>query len=142
MDSLINHTAIDNAGNQASKSVTWYVRYGFGGIVQPINPDGSSIFKLGSTIPVKFQLRDANGNFVSTAVARIYAAKISDQIVGNEMEPVSTSAATTGNLFRYDGAANQYIFNLSTKSLSKGGWQLRIELDDGTSQLVTISLKP
>ena len=103
--------------------------------------DGSSIFKLGSTVPVKFQLRDANGNFVTTAGATIFVTKISNGVTGTEIEAVSTSAATTGNLFRYDPTSNQYIFNLNTKPLSTGTWQIRIKLDDGTSKYVNISLR-
>lgn len=133
--------AADNAGNSATKIVTYHVGYTYGGILQPINADGSSIFKLGSTLPVKFQLEDANGNFVTNAGAKIYLAKISSGITGTEAEATSTSAATLGNLFRYDSTSNQYIFNIGTKSLSTGTWQLRIELDDGTSKSVKVSLK-
>lgn len=133
--------ATDKAGNTNIKKVMYYIRYKYSGILQPINPDGSSIFKLGSTLPVKFQLWDAGGNFVTNAVAKIYVAKISDRIIGAEMEANSTSNATTGNLFRYYSTSNQYIFNLGTKTLSTGTWQIRIELDDGTSKTATIGLK-
>jgi len=135
-------TAVDNAGNTSAQTTASYsVRYNFGGILQPINPDGSSIFKLGSTVPVKFQLRDANGAFVPNAVARISVAKLSGGIFGDDVEAVSTSAATTGNLFRYSSDGNQYIFNLNTKPLSAGTWRITIALDDGTLQYVQISLK-
>jgi hypothetical protein len=134
-------TAIDNAGNVRTVTVTYYVRYTYSGILQPLNADGSSIFKLGSTVPVKFQLRDANGNFVTNAVAKIFITKISNGVTGDEIEAISTAAATTGNLFRYDFTSNQYIFNLATKPLSTGTWRIRIELDDGTSKYVTISLR-
>jgi hypothetical protein len=137
-------TAVDLAGNEsAAVQVPYSVRYDFCGIRPPINPDGTSIFKLGSTVPVKFQLKDAKGNFVSSATARIYVTKISNNVTGTEVEveAVSTSAATTGNLFRYDPTDNQYIFNLSTKNLSTGTWKIRIALDDGTNQFVNISLR-
>ena len=137
-------TAVDYAGNQSAavtEVYTYYIHYAFGGISPPVNADGSSIFKLGSTIPVKFQLTDAGGNFVTNAIANIYVAKISNGTTGTEMEAVSTSAATTGTLFRYDLTDNQYIFNLSTKPLSTGTWQIRIELNDGTSKYVNISLR-
>lgn len=134
-------TAIDNAGNETIQTVTYYVRYVYGGILQPINRDGSSIFKLGSTVPVKFQLQDANGNFVANATVKLYLAKISNNVVGDYIEAISTSRATTDNLFRYDTASNQYIFNLGTKTLSTGTWQLRILLDDGTSKYVVIGLR-
>jgi hypothetical protein len=115
--------------------------YNFGGILQPINQDGSSVFKLGRTVPVKFQLRNTVGDFASTAIAKIYLAKTSNSVTGTETEAESTSSATTGNLFRYDITENQYIFNLATKPLTTGTWQIRIELDDGTSKYVNIGLK-
>src|SRR5439155_26818322 len=40
----------------------------FTGVNQPINQDGTSIFKLGQTFPVKFHLVDANGADVNNAV--------------------------------------------------------------------------
>lgn len=86
-------------------------------------------------------MRDADSNFVTNAVASIKVAKMSDGVAGTELEALSTSAATSGNLFRYDSTSNQYIFNLATKPLSAGTWQIRILLDDGTSQYVNISLR-
>lgn len=132
---------VDNAGNSGTKSVTYYVKYVFGGILQPINVDGSSIFKFGSTVPVKFQLKDYNGNYVSTAVATISMAKIDNNVEGTYIEAISTSAATTGNLFRYDATSNQYIFNLATKPLSTGTWNIKISINDGMTYNVKISLK-
>jgi hypothetical protein len=133
-------TAVDKAGNPSAQTTAHYsVRYAFGGILQPINVNASSVFKLGSTVPVKFQLRDANGKFVTNAVATISVAKLSGLVWGDELEAVSTSAATTGNLFR--SADNQYIFNLNTKPLSAGTWRITITLDDGTSPYVIISFK-
>ncbi|HWJ02476.1 MAG TPA: PxKF domain-containing protein, partial [Verrucomicrobiae bacterium] len=136
-------TATDNAGNANTVTITYNVVYNFGGILQPINPAGSSVFKLGSTVPVKFQLTDSDKVFVSTALAKIYYAKIKDNIVGTNVEAVSTSNATTGNLFRYDLTNNQYIFNLSTKSgFSPGTYQISIILDDGSpAKTVEIGLK-
>ncbi len=136
-------SAQDFAGNKSTNSATYYVRYSYIGILQPINQDGSSVFRMGNnrTIPVKFQLQDANGNYISTAVARIYLTQISSNIMGTELEGISTSAATEGNLFRYDSTDNLYIFNLATDNLSAGTWRLRVELDDGTSKYVNISLK-
>ena len=123
--------------------------YNFGGILPPIKADGSSVFKLGRTIPVKFQLWDDQDNFITDAVANIFVKKLNNGTSGDEMDAVSTAAATTGNLFRYDSSSNQYIFNLSTKlpfngveSWSAGTWEIRIELDDGMSYYENIVLKP
>src|SRR6185312_16256677 len=89
-------TATDNVGHGSTKSCTTVVGYSFGGILQPINPDGSSIFKLGSTVPVKFSLTDTNGVVQTAAVANLTVAKVTNEIDGSYVEATSTSAATTG----------------------------------------------
>ena len=48
---------------------------------------------------------------------------------------------TLGWPFRYDPSSAQYIFNLSTKTLSAGDYELRINLGDGVVHTVKISLK-
>ena len=105
-------------------------KYSWSGVLQPINSDCGSVFKLGSTIPVKFRLTGAcDGN--PNVVAKIYLAKITNSIIGSDVEASSTSAADSGNTFRYDPANGQYIFNLATKPLSAGTWQIRVDLGDG-----------
>lgn len=134
-------TCIDNAENKTEKINTYYVRYSYSEILPPINQDGSSIFKLGKIVPVKFQLKDSLGNFIPTAVVRLYLTKISNDVLGTEVEAESIGEANTGNLFRYDSTDNQYAFNLSTAGLSVGTWQIKILLDDGTSRYVNIALR-
>jgi hypothetical protein len=135
-------TATDSAGNTAHKSFNVTVTYPWSGVLQPINPDGSSIFKLGSTVPVKFQLSGASAG-IQNAIAHLFIAKISDGLTGNELEASSTAAATSGNQFRYDASICQYIFNWGTKGLSTGAgtYQLRIDLGDGVLRVVNVSLK-
>jgi hypothetical protein len=106
------------------------------GVLQPINSDGSSIFKLGRTVPVKVQLTGAAAG-ITNATLTLYVAEVTSSVVGTDMEAVSTSAADSGNTFRYDSTSGQYVFNLSTKSLAQGTWQLRIDLGDGVSHVVT-----
>jgi hypothetical protein len=137
----VTRTAVDNVGHSVEKSCTTQVQYMYSGVLQPVNPDGSSIFKLGSTIPVKFALTDAQAASIGGAVATLSVAKISNSIEGSFVEATSTSNATTGSLFRYDAAGQQYIFNLSTKGLTTGTWSLKVTLDDGTSYTTHVSLK-
>src|SRR5262249_36017377 len=75
--------------------------YAWSGVLQPINADGSSIFRLGSTIPVKFRLTGACAG-ISNFIAKVYVAQISNNATGPDVEATSTSAADTGNTFRYD----------------------------------------
>jgi len=134
-------TATDYAKNTDTKTVTYSV-YGFGGILPPIKPDGTRVFKQGSTIPVKFQLWDDQGNFVTNAKAKISLQQFDDgNPLGIPIVGDSTSAATTGNLFRYDDTDNQYIFNLATKELSTGTWEITITVNDTGFYSVRIGLK-
>lgn len=133
-------TATDIAGNTVTS--TYDVVYGFGGVLQPINSDNTSIFKLGRTIPVKFQLTDGIGAYISTADASISYSYISTDVSGEEVESDSTILATFGNQFRYDSSENQYIFNLSTKGFNIGSYKLKINLNDGSAvKEVRISLR-
>ena len=87
---------------------------------------------------MKFALTGASAG-VTNAVARLYVAKFTDNVLGTEEQADSTSAATTGNLFRYSDG--QYIFNLSTDGLTAGTYQLRVDTGDGVPRLVNISLR-
>ena len=137
----VTRTATDKVGHTTTKSCTTNVQYAYSGILQPVNADGSSIFKLGSTVPVKFSLADVAGVPAGSAVANLTVAKVANEVEGSYVEAVSTSAATTGTLFRYDASGKQYIFNLSTSGLSKGTWSLKVTLDDGSLYTTRISLK-
>ena len=133
-------TATDAAGNTGTQRFTVTVTAAWSGILQPVNTDGSSIFKLGSTVPVKFQLTGASAG-ITNLPAQLYLQRLGTAATGGTIEAISTSNATTGNLFRYDATAGQYIFNLSTKTLSSGTYQLRLDLGDGVQRVVNISLK-
>jgi len=132
-------TATDYAINEASQAVTYYVHEPFGGFLPPV--ETGRAFKLGSTIPVKFQLRDAEDNFITDAVAMISLQKLVSGLPEGEVFEDSSGAANTGNLFRYDPTSNQYIFNLSTKGATFGTWRITITLDYGATYFVDIGLK-
>ena len=135
-------TATDYAMNEAIQKVTYYVHNPFIGFLPPV--EENRVFKVGSTIPVKFQLQDADGNYITDADAW---AKISLQKLDNSDVPEgslfedSSGAANSGNLFRYDPTSNQYIFNLSTKGTTAGKWRIEVTLEYGATYSVDIYLK-
>jgi hypothetical protein len=105
----------DGDGGTATAGSTNNVtlRYATSGFLQPINMDGSSTFKLGSTIPTKVRVTDCTGAPVSGLTLEVRLSKLgATSAAVNEV--ASSSAADNGNLMRYDGSG-QYIFNLSTK---------------------------
>lgn len=130
-----NITAVDNVGNSITKTITYYVVYVYGGIRQPINSDNSSIFKLGSTVPVKFQLKDYYGNVVTSAASvmpTISISKVSTTVTGTAGETELTEVAMAGDEFRFDTTDKQYVFILSTKSLTSGTYEINITINDCT----------
>ncbi|MBI5118971.1 PxKF domain-containing protein [Candidatus Poribacteria bacterium] len=139
----VTFTAADSSGNTSTCQASVRVTYYYGGIQPPVNSDGSSIFKVGRTIPVKFRLYCSGSVPIGAATATLSVFKITDEILGTveEIDPVASGESNTGNLFRYDAAEQQYIYNWSTTGLGGGTYRLRINLDDGTSYSVNLSLK-
>ena len=101
----------------------------FGGFRQPINADGSSVFKAGRTIPVKFALTDGLGGLVTDAVCYLSLTQISSSIMGSVEETAEAVYEDLGDTFRYDEEDGQYIYNLSTKGMDTGTWLLRVTVD-------------
>jgi hypothetical protein len=128
--------------NPATKSVTLGVLYstasclGEAGhsILPPINADGSSVFKQGSTTPAKFRVCDAFGHSVGTAgvVSSFNIIQIIHGTTTGVNEDVSSTNPFTE--FRWDPSAQQWIYNISTKPLSAGNtYVFRIVLNDGSN---------
>ena len=132
-------SAIDEAGNEAEETFKVSVAYAWSGILKPINADGSSLFKMGSPVAVKFQLTGESAG-ITDATAKLYLATVADGAVGTEIAAGSTTA-TSGNLFRYDTESAQYVLNWATKGLGAGTYQLRVDLGDGTTNAVRVSLR-
>jgi hypothetical protein len=125
-------TATDSADNEASTTVEYSVGYqAFTGFKSPLSISLKE-FKKTSTIPVKFQLFDFFGNPFEDAVATLKV---------NGVNAVASGASNVGNLFRYDPVAKQYIFNLSTKSLSVGNNTLQLTLDGNLQSDVIFKIK-
>ncbi len=134
-------TATDEAGN-VSEPATFYVHviYSDLAVQQPINADGSSVFKAGATIPVKFKFTGASAG-VTDAVGALYYQRISSNTAPvNEPTTTGDPAGNSSTGFRYDANNDQYVFNWSTKGLATGTYKLFIDLNDGTTRELTLKL--
>jgi len=145
-------TATDNAGNPATLTNTYNVQYAPVGtmclgspshqILQPINVDGSSVWKKGSTVPAKFRVCDAKGNSIGTPGV-VVSFKLVNKDGGTvgpvDEDPVST---TPDIAFRWDPTSQQWIFNINTKNLTAGyTYTYQINLNDGTTIIFKFGLK-
>ncbi|SDJ12653.1 hypothetical protein SAMN05192558_110123 [Actinokineospora alba] len=143
-------TAKDNAGNATTLSGRYRVHlYRFGGFLQPINDpsilagSATSIFKTGSTVPVKFQLRNTAGAFVQAPAAPQWLAPVKGSLTTASVNEIATSdPAGTEGAFRWDATAQQYIYNWQTKGLTANHtYRLSVRLDDGQVLSVVVGLK-
>lgn len=103
-------------------------------ILQPINADGSSVFKQGQTVPAKFRVCDANGNSISSA--GVVAGFLLTQTISGTVTTTVEDIVNTNNpdsAFRWDATDQQWIFNISTQNLAANStYVYTIALNDGT----------
>jgi hypothetical protein len=103
--------------------------------LSPIAADGTSVFKAGRTVPVKFRVGDVNGVSIGTP-GTVTSFRITAVINGTASTPVDLppSSTTPDTAFRWDPTAQQWIFNLDTSGLAAGStYVFTIGLADGSS---------
>ena len=124
-------------------------KYIFPGFLQPINDTAHqigqemSVFKAGSTVPVKFQLKNLDGVVTQATSAPIWLTPQEGSTMNASVdESVYGDLGTSGTDFKWDGNSKQYSYNWSTKGLASGYWyKISIKLDDGYIYSVTIGLR-
>ena len=138
---IVTATATDAAGNTATATFVVWVRYAWSGVLQPVNADGSSVFRLGRTVPVKFKLAGASAGI--TDAAATFSFRRTGTNTGAVNEPEVDDAPTTGGTqFRYDAGGGQYVFNWDTKATPGAGtYELTIDLGDGVTRTVELDLR-
>jgi hypothetical protein len=140
-------TATDKAGNSTTVTGTYKVIYRFDGFLQPINDTAhqvgvsTSVFKSGSTVPAKFQLKNTAGQAVQSGTAPVWLTPVKGSAMTAAVdETVYTTSADSGSTYKYDTTALQYIYNWKTGT---GGnyWRIGVALDDGQTYYVNIGLR-
>ncbi|HET9323163.1 MAG TPA: PxKF domain-containing protein, partial [Gaiellaceae bacterium] len=166
-------TATDVAGNTSTATATYTVVFASGiclgepshAILQPINADGSSVFRQRSTVAVKFRVCDAAGLAIDaadvvippspsthpadctvplpsptpTTRAPVLCTRVPTS-PGNVNEAVDSTTPDTN--FRFNGSGKNWIFNLGTKNLSANVvYGYYIPLKDGTIIRFSFALK-
>ncbi len=122
-------TVTDDDGGVGTTTTSVAVKFNTSGFLQPINADGTSVFKYNSTIPVKISFTNCNGSVPNNLAPTIRLTMISGATPGLEInEPISTSAADTTGVMRF--STNQYIYNLATKPLP----------DSSATYLITVTV--
>jgi hypothetical protein len=137
-------TATDHAGNDAVVAATYKVQYASTGTLvngepsgvalEPINADGTSVFRRNQTVTVKFRVGDADGQSIGTPGLVIGLAMIGKTQGTVDGEVHEVTATTPDTEFRWDAEGEQWVFNLSTRYLD-AGWTYvyQITLNDGST---------
>lgn len=103
-------------------------------LMQPVNASGTrSVFKLGSTIPLKITVTDCAGQQVSTLSPTVALYKLDSTADGSVSEQAVDATPTNGKNMRW--ADTQYIYNLSSKlsqftGSALGAGTYRVEISD------------
>ena len=104
-------------------------------ILQPINPNGTSTFKQGSTVPAKFRVCDVNGNSIGSGgvVSGFNLVGVLNGTITATVDEAVASTTPDAN-FRWDPSGQQWIFNISTKPLAVGRTYIyAVALNDGST---------
>jgi hypothetical protein len=143
------YTAVgkDKAGNMTVKAVTFKAKYRWDGFLQPINDTAHqvdqtiSVFKAGSMVPVKFQLKRADGSVVLTNSTPVFLTPVKGGATNAPLNESSyTGSPTPGSTFQLSGSTYTYNWN-TTKQMAGFYWRIGVLLDDGTIQTVNIALR-
>lgn len=136
----------DDGGVSTASTASVRVNYETDGILQPINSTGrASLFKYGSTIPVKIKIHNCDGTIVSDLQPTISVKKTSGSTPEgiDETGIFSTSGADTGTNMRFSNDGGIYIYNLATSSLSDptAAYQVTITIQPGQTLSAPFGLK-
>lgn len=131
-------------GPSTSAALTHVVRYAGAGttcvgqpghqILQPVNADGTSVFRQGRTVPATFRVCNAAGQSIGTPGV-VQDFRLTQVITGTTSAVNETVPSTTPDTaFRWDAAAAQWIFNISTAGQqAQRTYVYTITLNDGTT---------
>jgi len=124
---MVTCSASDKSRNVGKASFKIAVAFSWSGFQAPISADGSASFKKGAGVSVKFRLTGASAA-ITDLNAKLYAAK-------------GGANPTLKGTFRYSRTDKTYCLDLATGSMAAGSWQLRIDMGDGVTRAVDITIR-
>jgi len=104
------------SANNSANPVSFHYNIGTT-LLSPVNADNSSIFKLGSTIPLKVNITDCSGTGVTGLSPDIRMIKTSSSAPLTGIDEGISTQPNDANWVMRDSGNGQYIYNLASKSL-------------------------
>jgi hypothetical protein len=137
-------TAADTVGNSSGASFVVWVQYQAPAdgsfFLRPIRPDGSSVFRIGRPVPVRFRLAGASAG-ITNLTAKLIVSKISDAVRGTVEDDSDETVDDTDMTFKYRPLLRLYAYRWKTSDASRGTYRLRAELGDEVVHQIEVSLK-
>ncbi len=136
-------TAKDKAGNVTNPPQTFdYLAYKLDDpfFLSPVDAHSTSLFKMGSVVPIKFQLRDCNDIPITTADARLKIEYLGPSAPRDDFAVVGTGqGGDTGDKFRLTGDGYQY--NWKSKGVWVGDYRISVKISGTILRSATIGLR-
>jgi len=140
----VNCSASDLSGNTATATFLVWVQYQAPSdgtfFLKPIRPNGSSVFRIGRPVPVRFKLTGASAGITNLS-ARLVVTKISDAVQGTAEDTSDETDDDTDFLFKYRPVLKFYSYRWKTRDQMQGTYLLRAELGDGVVHEIKVSLR-
>jgi hypothetical protein len=125
----VTFTAVDNAGNTATKTCRYHVNYVFTGFTAPVDNGLLNVAKAGKTVPFRFTVTDGKGAPVTdlASAGRSSIARTCPTATTDAIEEYTSGPAGLQNL-----GGGAYQFNVTTSTSWAGTCRtLTITLGDG-----------
>ena len=132
----------DLAGASTPEAVPYAVHFAYDGFKQPVENDKTNAAKAGSTIPLKWQLRDAAGAYQRdlNAVTSITSRTI--KCPAAAVDPLPNTVVESSAALSYDLTGEQYVFTWKTQKAWAGTCRSAyLALSDGTVHSATFTFK-
>ena len=136
--------AVDNAGNVTVHTVNYVGGYLFEGFFEPVENTIWNTAQAGSSVPMKFRLRDSQGLVTNTAVV---TSTTSDAVAcpsepGAVIQPNLLEAASPAGL-KWDSTGQQFVYTWKTaRTFADTCRKFMLSLDDGSTHIALFQFKP
>ena len=110
----VTATATDNAGNVATKELSYTVlAWTLNGFYQPVDMGITNSVKGGSTVPLKFEIFAGSNELTSTSAIKSFTVTKTGCAAGAPTDDIEVYS-TGGTILRYDSTGGQFIQNWQT----------------------------
>ncbi|MBW3668413.1 MAG: PxKF domain-containing protein [Actinobacteria bacterium] len=135
--------AVDNAGNVTVHTVNYVGGYLFEGFFEPVENGMWNLAQAGSSVPMKFRVKDSQGLVTDTGVV---TATTSDAVAcpsepGAVIQPDLLEATSAAGL-KWDATAQQFVYTWKTaKTFAETCRKFMLSLDDGSTHTALFQFK-